>query len=240
MFIELKSIKFICIKNSFNAFWHYEKDDNLKIMAENVLRWINRTPKNWCLRTVVLEKTPESSLDSKEIEPANLKRSTLNIHWQDWCWSWSLQYFSHLMWTDDSLEKSLMLGKIEGRRRGGQRMSWLDGITDAINMNLDKLQKMVRNREAWHAAVHGAQVTKSRTQLGDWTTAQQMFLEILAVNIVVSICILSCLKNIKLFKESVHKWPVKEAKYYYNQMFHLYLTCLLLRQRNIQHIPAPT
>ena len=72
------------------------------------------------------------------------------------------------MWTDDSLEKSLMLGKIEGRRRRGrQRMRWLDGITDAVNVNLDKLQK---DRDTWHAAVHG--VTKSWTCLGSWTTTK--------------------------------------------------------------------
>ena len=73
-----------------------------------------------------------------------------------------LQYFGHLMRTDDSLEKSPVLGKIEGRRRRGcQRMRWLDNITDAMNMNLGKLQEMVRDRGAWHAAVHG--VAKSRT-----------------------------------------------------------------------------
>ena len=77
-----------------------------------------------------------------------------------------LQYFGHFMQTDDSLEKSLMLGKIEGRRRRGhQRMRWLDGITDAMNMNLGKLQKIVKNREAWHAAVHG--VANCQTLLGD-------------------------------------------------------------------------
>ena len=78
-----------------------------------------------------------------------------------------LQNFVHLMCTDDSLEKSLMLGTMEGGRRGNQRMKWLDGITDAMNMNTSKLWEMVRDREAWCAAIHG--VTKSRTRLSDWT-----------------------------------------------------------------------
>ena len=77
-----------------------------------------------------------------------------------------LQYFGHLMGTEDSLEKSLLLGKIEGgRRRGRQMMRWLDSITDAMNMNLGKFQGMVRDREVWRAAVHG--VTKSQTRLSD-------------------------------------------------------------------------
>ena len=147
--------------------------------------------KNWHFWTVVLEKTPnncgvQSPLDCKGIKPVNPKGNQPWISFERTVDKLKLQYFGHLIWRADSLEKTLMLGKIEDKRkRGWQKIRWLNSITNSMDMNLSKFQEIVKDRGAC-ALDHG--VTKSWTRHRDWTTTKTRFEIIVQVCLNQSLC----------------------------------------------------
>ena len=147
----VKAIVFPVVMYGYES-WTVKKAEHWRIDAFELWDWrrLSRVP--WTARisnqSIPKEISPEYSLEGLML---NLK----------------LQYFGHLIWRANSLEKTLMMGKIEGRRRRGrQRMRWLDGITDSMDVNLSELEELVIDREDWHAAIHG--VTKNQTRLIDW------------------------------------------------------------------------
>ena len=127
-------------------------------------------PKNWCFRIVVLENTHESLLDSKEIKPVKSILKEINPEYllEGLMLKLKLQYFGHTIRKAYSLEKTLMLGKTESRRRRGwQRMRWLDGIADSMDVSLSEVRELVMDREAWRVVIHW--IAKSQTRLSNWT-----------------------------------------------------------------------
>ena len=189
--------------------------------AKKAERWRIDAFELWCWRRLL--RVPWSARRSnqsilKEISPGcSLEGLMLKL---------KLQYFGHLMWRVDSLEKTLMLGGIGGRRRGWQRMRWLDGITDSMGMSLSKLRELVMDRKAWSAAIHG--VTKNRIWLSDWTELIVWKLyKFNYVELVHYILLLLCISILLIFETLLLKLQQKSQFIYLKKIIVIYSNLIL-------------
>ena len=169
--LKSKDIALLANKGPYSQTYSFSTGHEQMWELDHKEGWV---PKNWCFQTVVLEKTLESSLENRRSNQSILKEISAGCSLEGLMLKLKLQYFGHLMQRVNSLEKTLMLGGIGGRRRRGwQRMSWLDGIIDSMDMSLSKLPEILKDREACHAAIHG--IAKSQTWLSNWTITTNKF-----------------------------------------------------------------
>ena len=151
--------------------------------------WTTKTAEHWGIDAFELcccRRVLRVTWTARRLNQSIVKEISLGWSLEGLMLKLKLQYFGYLTWKADSLEKTLMLGKIEGWRRGQQRMRWLDGLTDSMDMSLSRLGELVLDREAWCAAVHG--VAKSRTRLSDWTIKYWFYFPIGSLLVVYFIC----------------------------------------------------
>ena len=171
--------------------WHHFGDkgpysQNYGFSSSRVWMWEldceeSWAPKNWCFWTVVWRRLLRVPWTARRSNQSILKEIALEFLWKEWCWSWNSSTLATSCGVD-SLEKTLMLEGIGGkRRRRQQRMRWLDGFTDSMDVSLSELRELVMDREAWRAAIHG--VAKSQTQLSDWTELNRTYIYYLILSL---------------------------------------------------------